>query len=106
VFYSVNHLVQTRGCAFHVEMFVLSRSAFRSQHSTTVNFLEVAIGKFVSPLGLRILLKIEGVGRALPGTYTRGNLQVSLSTLDKLWVTPFCRFPQAFTSQRQPVTPN
>jgi hypothetical protein len=60
VFYSIDHLVEARRCAFHIEMFVLPGPAFRSQHSTTVDFLEIAIGKLVPSLRLRILLIVYG----------------------------------------------
>src|SRR5258708_40253041 len=59
VLLSVHHLVQVRGCAFYIEMFVLSRSAFRGEHRATVNSFEVPIGELVSFLGVRVLLIVN-----------------------------------------------
>jgi hypothetical protein len=51
--------VEVRSSEFYIVMFVLPRSAFRRDNSTTVNFFEVAIGEFVSSLVLLVFLIIN-----------------------------------------------
>jgi hypothetical protein len=59
VLLSVHHLVQVRGCAFYIEMLVLSRPAFRGEHRATVNSFEVAIRELVSFLRVRVLFIVN-----------------------------------------------
>jgi hypothetical protein len=48
LFHAIQHSMQV-GCGiFNVKIFILSRPTFDGKYSTTVNILEIAIGKLVS----------------------------------------------------------
>jgi hypothetical protein len=43
----IDHSVQVSGCAFNVEVLVLTRSAFRGQHSAAVHVPKIAVRELV-----------------------------------------------------------
>src|SRR5579864_4032903 len=55
----INHSMQMCCCIFNVIIFILSSSAFCSEHSTAVNLFKIAVGKFISAFGLFILFCID-----------------------------------------------
>src|SRR3979490_126662 len=55
----VDHAVQVRGCILDVIMLVLAGPAFRREHAATMDFLEIAVGKFVSAFRVFGLLVVN-----------------------------------------------
>ncbi len=56
---SIDHFVQVMRGSFYVKVFVLTRSAFGANHSTTVNILEITIGELIPSFGVFGLLVVD-----------------------------------------------
>ena len=55
----VDHSMQIGGGIFDVEMLVLACSAFSGEHAAAMDIFEIAVGKFVSPLGILMFLLVD-----------------------------------------------
>jgi hypothetical protein len=54
----VDHSMHIGGI-FDVEMLVLACSAFSGEHAAAMDIFEIAVGKFVSPLGILMFLLVD-----------------------------------------------